>query len=268
MAAPKKAKSVKSATSVESATSSTAGANPKKPKTARTLRDRAREELTAEIKAVARAQLAVTGAEALSLRAVSRQLGMVSSALYRYFPSRDALLTALIVDAYDALGEAVEAAESAVERSDLLGRWRNIAWATRRWAVDHPHEYALVYGTPIPGYAAPDDTIDPATRVPRLMLGLLVDLEAALGPAGAEHPGLAPVGALDPVLSDQLDALVAPLPGDVDRGRLLNGLGAWALIFGLISFELFGTFHNTFDEAEPLFRCQVDLMAKHIGLAP
>ena len=76
----------------------------------RTARERARAELTDEIKAVARRQLATVGAQGLSLRAVSRELGMVSSALYRYFPSRDDLLTVLIIDAYDALGEAAEAA--------------------------------------------------------------------------------------------------------------------------------------------------------------
>ncbi len=227
---------------------------------AKTLRDRAREELTAEIKAAARGQLASSGAEALSLRAVSRELGMVSSALYRYFPSRDALLTALIIDAYDALGEACEAAEAAVDREDLLGRWRAITGATRGWAVDHPHEYALIYGTPVPGFAAPDDTIDPATRVPRLLLGLMVDADVAIRPS--DPPGI-PVG---PELGEQLDALARELSGPVDRPRLLEGLGAWATVFGMISFELFGTFHNTFDDAEPLFSYQVDLMARHMGL--
>ncbi len=229
-------------------------------KVAKTVRDRAREELTAEIKAAARGQLASNGAEALSLRAVARELGMVSSALYRYFPSRDALLTALIIDAYDALGDACEAAEAAAERGDLSGRWRAIAGAARRWAVDHPHEYALIYGTPVPGFSAPDDTIDPATRVPRLLLDLLVDAEAVVAPSG---PTGIPV---EPELGEQLDALVGQLPVSVDRARLLEGLGAWATIFGMISFELFGTFHNTFDDARPLFDHQVDLMARHMGL--
>lgn len=233
-----------------------------RPNTARTVRDRARRELTSEIKATAREQLATHGAEALSLRAVSRELGMVSSALYRYFPSRDALLTELIIDAYDALGDTCEAAEGSLDRGDFLGRWRAIAIATREWAVANPHEYALIYGTPIPGYAAPDDTIDPATRVPALMLDLLVDIDAAHGPLAPE-----PIP-VDDVLGGQLDALIGGLSGPVDRTRLLHGLGAWALVFGMISFELFGTFHNVFDDAEPIFRAQVDLMARHMGLLP
>src|SRR6202046_3771698 len=93
------------------------------PSASRTARERARAELTREIKQEARRQLAASGAQGLSLRAVARELGMVSSALYRYFPSRDELLTALIIDAYDALGEAAEAADSGVvPAADVRGR--------------------------------------------------------------------------------------------------------------------------------------------------
>src|SRR3954454_5777737 len=89
----------------------------------RTARERVRLELTKEIKDIARRQLAIDGSAGLSLRAVAREVGMVSSAVYRYFPSRDDLLTALIIDAYDAVGAAATAAESHVRRSDLMGRW-------------------------------------------------------------------------------------------------------------------------------------------------
>ena len=97
----------------------------------RTARQRVRIELTGEIKEAARRRLASDGAPALSLRAVARDVGMVSSAVYRYFPSRDALLTALIVDAYDGLGEAAERAEKAVRRADFAGRWRAICTGVR-----------------------------------------------------------------------------------------------------------------------------------------
>src|SRR4051812_22731750 len=145
-----------------------------------TARERVRAELTGEITAAARRQLATTGAAGLSLRAVARDLGMVSSALYRYFPSRDDLLTALIVDAYDAVGDVAEAADSAVRREDLMGRWRAVARAVRQWARDHPQEYALIFGSPIPGYRAPQDTVDPAARIPLLLLGIVT---AAVAPA-------------------------------------------------------------------------------------
>ena len=142
------------------------------PSAPRTARQRVRAELTAEITDVARAHLAERGADGLSLRAVARDLGMVSSALYRYFPSRDHLLTALIVEAYDAVGGAAESAVAEVDATDLAGRWMALATATRRWAVAHPHEWALIFGSPIPGYRAPEDTIDPAARIPLLLIGL------------------------------------------------------------------------------------------------
>src|SRR5262245_59158214 len=110
------------------------------------IRARARAELTREILDVARGHLTRDGAAALSLRAVAREVGIASSAIYRYFASRDELLTALIVEAYDALGAAAEAAEARVERSDLRGRFVAACTGTRAWALEHPHEYALVYG--------------------------------------------------------------------------------------------------------------------------
>src|SRR3954464_716928 len=116
-------------------------------------RARVRAELTREIVDVARRHLASEGAAALSLRAVARELGMVSSAVYRYFPSRDELLTALIIDAYDSVADAAEEAEAAVPRGDVAARWMATCRAVRLWAVANPQEYALIFGSPIPGYA-------------------------------------------------------------------------------------------------------------------
>ena len=112
---------------------------------------------------------------------------MVPSGLYRYFPSRDELLTALIIEAYDALGERAAHAIVELPASDLVGRWRAVCRAVHRWAVEHPHEFALVYGSPVPGYQAPSDTIAPATRVYSLLLGLVRDGYHA-GQLRSRHP--------------------------------------------------------------------------------
>src|ERR1051325_3278565 len=117
-----------------------------------TPRQRARAQAIEDIKRIAREQLAQEGSAALSLRAIDRELGIVSSAVYRYVPSRDELLTMLIIDAYNSLGDAVEAAEAAGPREDHGGRWRAIGSASRTWAVARPSEYALIYGSPVPGY--------------------------------------------------------------------------------------------------------------------
>src|SRR4051794_31849880 len=189
----------------------------------RTARERARVELTNEIKQEARRQLAEQGAAALSLRAVARELGMVSSALYRYFPSRDDLLTALILDAYASLAEA---ADAATPQTDPYDRWRAVCRAVRAWAVAHPHEYALIYGSPVPGYEAPPETVEVATRVALILVGLIRQAWAGgtLAPAAAAPP-------MSPVLAEQtaqLAAAVAPeLPGEV----LARALVAWTQLF-------------------------------------
>src|SRR5215469_12823473 len=121
---------------------------------AASIRARVRAEMIGEIKAVARRHLETDGAN-LSLRAVARDMGMVSSALYRYFASRDELLTALILDAYNALGDTVEAADAGItDRTKLRARWFASTGAVRSWALANPAEYALIYGSPVPGYAA------------------------------------------------------------------------------------------------------------------
>src|SRR5262245_28862138 len=128
---------------------------------AASIRARVRAEMTEEIKAIARRHLASDGAN-LSLRAVARDLGVVSSAIYRYFASRDELLTALIIDAYNSLGESIERADAAQPREELRARWLAVAHSVRDWALAQPHEYALIYGSPVPGYQAPRDTVGPA----------------------------------------------------------------------------------------------------------
>lgn len=211
----------------------------------RTARERARVELTREIRDVAREQLARDGAANLSLRAVSREMGMVSSALYRYYTSRDDLLTALIIDAYEAIGAAAEQADASRPAHDLAGRWTAVGRAVRGWALEHPHEYALVYGSPVPGYRAPTATIDPAGRVIRVLGGLLRD-----GYEGAGRTGPVRVRRkLAPDLARVRHAVAPEVPDDV----LVTGLMAWTQLFGAVSFELFGHFENVVDERAALF---------------
>lgn len=219
------------------------------------VRARARAELLADVGRVARSQLAEVGAADLSVRAIARELGLASSALYRYYPSRDALLTQLIIESYDSLGEHVERAEDAIDPADLAGRYAAICHAVRSWALDHRHEYALIYGSPVPGYAAPADTIDPATRVTRRFVALI----SGAKPTRSTRQLAAP-------LTEQLDH-VAQLAGhDVDLNLLAIGVGLWAQIYGMVSFELFGTFTNIFDDADAIFDHQVQLGIAALGL--
>lgn len=225
----------------------------------RTARDRARAELTREIKDAARRQLAAEGAERLSLRAVSRELGMVSSALYRYFPSRDDLLTALIIDAYDALGAAAE--KAAQQEQGIVAGWQAVCRAVRAWAIAHPHEYALIYGSPVPGYSAPEATVQPAARVPLVLLGLLRQAH--------EADALAPLDDVpepSAVLAEQITTLGAAIVPDVPAKVLTRAVIAWTQLFGMISFELFGQLVGSVDPTEPFFEHTTAQMADFVGL--
>ena len=215
----------------------------------RTARERARAELTAEIVQSARAQLAQTGPADLSLRAVARDLGMASSAVYRYFESRDALLTRLIVDGYTALADSVDAAlETAGETGPQ--KWAAIAGAVRGWAKQNPHEFALLYGTPVPGYQAPADTIDPATRGATRTIRMVAELrEASRQTVQVEVPE---------VLGGQFDNLAEFAGVDRDDQAFVLGTMLWTALFGFIGFELFGTWNNAFEPADELFAAHVD----------
>ncbi|MFP5022591.1 TetR/AcrR family transcriptional regulator [Pseudonocardia phyllosphaerae] len=225
----------------------------------RTARERARAELVAEITAAARRQLAETGAAALSMRAVSREIGMVSSALHRYFPTRDDLLTALIVQSYDALGDAVEAAAGAADPADPAARWRAVTGAVRGWALAHPHEYALLYGSPVPGYRAPADTVTPAGRVIAPMIAVLGDAHAAglLDVPDGPAPSAADVAGLQGALDGARD-----LPGPA----LAAAVTAWTGLFGHVSFELFGQFDNAIADRDAMFDATVTRLGRLAGL--
>jgi AcrR family transcriptional regulator len=231
----------------------------------RTARERVRAEITREITDIARGHLAAGGAAGLSLRAVARDMGMVSSAIYRYFPSRDDLLTTLIIDGYNAIGEAVEAADAACRRDDYPGRWLAATRAAREGALAHPHEYALIYGSPVPGYRAPADTIGPASRA-AVVFGRLVSEAHAAGALSA--PRAARAGrAVPATLTEDAARLRETVMPDVTDDIVLGALTAWAGIFGVISFELFGQFNNVITDTAAYFGHAAAGLASLMGLA-
>lgn len=223
-----------------------------------TARERVRAEITGEITDAARRQLAEVGAAALSLRAVAREVGLASSAVYRYFPSRDDLLTRLIIDGYDALGAAAESADDPA--APPLERWLAVCRALRARARAHPHEYALLYGSPVPGYAAPPDTVPAAARVGVVMGRILGD--AARAGALVETPD--PAG--DPLVTDEATAVLGgehPALTDAVRARALL---AWSSVYGTISFELFGHFVGSLTDADRYFDRAVTELGRLLGL--
>jgi AcrR family transcriptional regulator len=221
-------------------------------------RERVRTAMRADIVAEARRQLAIEGAAALSLRAVARELGMASSAMYRYFPSRDELLTALIVEGYDALGEVAEAA--AASSRGGLKRVQTVCRAVRGWALDHPHEYALLYGSPIPGYQAPGLTVGPASRATLALTGIVLDAHRASELSVPDDASLSRAVASDVRPIGELTMPGVPLP------TVARALAVWTMLFGQINFELFGRFEGVVENTDVLFEHAVSIMAGLLGL--
>jgi AcrR family transcriptional regulator len=224
-----------------------------------TVRDRVRAEVTAEITAVARRQLGEVGAAGLSLRAVAREVGMASSAVYRYFASRDELLTRLITDGYDALGAAAEAADdpSTAPRE----RWLAVCRAVRSWARAHPHEYALLYGSPVPGYAAPRDTVPAAARV-GVVLGRILG-DAARSGALPEAAG----SDRDPELvSVETAAVLGGEHPAIDDAVRVRALLAWSSLYGTVSFELFGHLAGSVADTDRYFDIAMGELTGLLGL--
>jgi len=228
----------------------------------RTARERVRAELIREITEIARRQLATEGAAGLSLRAVAREMGMVSSAIYRYFPSRDDLLTTLIIDGYNAVGAAVEKAGAACPPEDYAGRWLAACRAVRDWALAHPHEYALVYGSPVPGYQAPERTIGPASR-PAVVFGKIIGDAYRAGTTADPPRPLVPVPAsFAPDAVRLRDAIMEGVPDHIAAAALI----AWSGLFGLVSFELFGQFENVVTDRAAFFDHAAACLGRLAGL--
>ena len=211
------------------------------------------------IKEVAARLLAEKGVAGLSLREVSREMGVVSSAIYRYFATRDELLTALVYDAYNDLGARVEGSEARVAREDIRGRWRVTCNAVRRWSRAHPNEYALLYGTPVPGYRAPDVTIVAATRVVAVMGHILSDAYEAMSAESPEPPSRGVASFIE------VPALRAVMP-NVPAHLFVRALMAWTQVFGFVSFELFGHYVGSVRDANKMYAEVVEELAELLGI--
>ncbi|WP_028659600.1 TetR/AcrR family transcriptional regulator [Nocardioides insulae] len=229
---------------------------------ATTPRARARAQTMDEIVRIGRRHLATDGAAGLSLRAIARDLGVVSSAVYRYVQSRDELLTLLIVEGYDELSRRVEDAVAEVPTADPRGRLGALGRAVRTWARAEPATYALLFGSPVPGYRAPEErTVAAGTRVPRLLMSIVSDAYAAGRIDIAAHhraTGASATPALVSGFEEVREAFGIDLPDDV----VATGVLVWSALFGCVSFEVFGQYGaDAMGDPDALFELQVTRLA-------
>ena len=244
-----------------------------------TPRERARAQTMAEILSIGRAQLAEHGAAGLSMRAVARELGVVSSAVYRYVASRDELLTLLLVDGYNALGDTVERAVDSVPSDDFSAQWRALGRAVREWALAEPARYGLLFGAPVPGYEAPAaQTTEPGTRVVLRLVRLIEDAYKAgvldgqtpgqtPGQMPGQPPGRLPGQTPEQVPAANFAAVREELELEVPDAVLARGILVWTALFGAVNFEVFGQYGAaTFADPSALFELHLDSLAHILGL--
>lgn len=222
----------------------------------------ARERTMARIVELGNEQLRTVGAAGLSVREIARGLGMVSSAIYRYVASRDELLTLLIVDAYEDLAGAVEerlvgAGEDPRERFLALGG------AMADWALVAPERWALLYGTPVPGYAAPSETTNaPGTRVTREVLAIAAD--AAGSADGRRQDDGSPT--LAPAVEALLDRHLEEFGLEATAGTAARAVTAWSGLVGVVSAHLFGQLGpDAVALGEDILRPQLETLADLIA---
>ncbi len=215
-------------------------------------RQRLRTATVTEIKGAARAQLRAGGPAAVSLRAIARDMGMTAPGLYRYFPSLDALVIELVTDLFDEARAAVEQARDAAGETDPVARLAALTRGFRRWAVGNPHEFALLFGSPVAGVTQFDqhcENLDVGgARFGAVFLDTLAEVYA-LHPPPAEPTA----DALDDVLQPYLDAYGDRLP----RPVVYAFLAGWTRIYGLVAMEVFGHLRWALTEVEPLFETEL-----------
>jgi AcrR family transcriptional regulator len=201
-------------------------------------------------------QIAESGAAALSLRAIARELNITAPAIYNYYPDRDALVTALIIDAYTSFGDAQYAARDSVPVDDLSERLRATGRAYRQWAITYPERYQLIFGTPIPGYVAPfEQTFPSAARA----FGAIVSVVEAIRAAGRlksdAFPQVTPG-------HDEAFGMWKNYGGEADILSLSIAVLIWARVHGLVSLEIAGNIPPFGADGDALYAYEMDLIAQ------
>jgi AcrR family transcriptional regulator len=218
-----------------------------------TRRERLRTATVSDIKQAARKLVVEHGPTAISLRAIGRELGMSAPALYRYFPNLEALVVAVCADVYDELREAVTAAGQ--DADGPVPQLIAMARGFRAWSVAHPQEFALLFGSPVPGIAELEDDCDSPDHPPARMGAVFLEPFAQVW--------------------CQLDPPPRPADPQLDRAMAIHGdllppagmyafLGAWSRLYGLVALEVFGHLRWALTDAEPLFEAELEAFVRQL----
>jgi len=225
---------------------------------ARKRKERLHQQTRDEIKQAALSQMEQTGTGTLSLRAVAREIDLTPSALYYYYSDRDALITDLLIEAFTSLNDAVEAAVG-LDTLTYVERGRAVISAYRRWALDNPIYYKLIYGNPIPGYQAPEE-LD-ASIAGRGLTAILGVLNQALEAGALQLPTVS----LSPEIAAQIAAMVEERGLNSPPELIYLVLVMWFKLHGMVSLELYGQSIDILGSGKALFDNELDRMLKDLG---
>ena len=211
------------------------------------MRERYRAQVRQEVKQAALGQLAESGPGGLSIAAIGKQLGVSGPALYRYFASRDDLLTELVIDAYNDLADALTGATSEISGHDARPRFEALTRAYRSWALAQPHRYRLLFGPPLPGYDAhAQRLVDAAQKAMDLLLDII---GAAVDRAAIPPPQ---------PLASQLAVWAQPHQPGIDPATALSAVLVWSRLHGIVSLEIAGNFASMGLDPDQLFEIQLN----------
>lgn len=227
-------------------------------------REKLREETLTEIKNIAWQQIATHGAGQLSLRGIAAEMGMTAPGLYRYFKDRDHLVTALIVDAFNFLGDTLEAVSKSLPAAKFGERFLAVTMAFRDWALTNREKFILVYGSPIPGYTAPPKvTTPPAIRATVQFITLIEEAwQAGAIIVPAEYTALN--SPTHTQLADWYSKFGVTMPIPV----LHILMAGWGQIHGLVSLELYGHLNYFEGDVGELYRAETVAYLNRLGLLP
>jgi len=227
-----------------------------------TRRERLREATLAEIKDVARRFLVSEGPSAISLRAIAREIGMTAPGLYRYFGSREDLVDDLVADFFQELCGEMEHARDAEAADDLAGRLLAVSRAFRAWAVAHPAEFGLVFGTPMPAMGVPPpDGDDAGARFEGIFLELFVEL-------WRRRPFPVPsAGEMDQSLLRQLRVFGDQTGAGLPVGAVMMFVTCWIRLYGVVAMEVFGHLRFCLEDAQPMFEQALEELSGMLGIA-
>ena len=208
------------------------------------------------IKQTAWRQIAEYGASALSLRAIARELKISAPAIYNYFPDRDALVTALIIDAYQSFGDSQIEARDAIPASNMTGRLKAIGMAYRTWAHTYPQRYQLIFGTPIPGYEAPIMEVLPSSA---RSISALFSVVEQLRVAGKLNVSSFPEVKTEYKVSFETWQKYG---GDVDMLSMSVAMVIWSRVHGIVSLEIAGNLPPFGASGDDLYLYEMESLAK------